>query len=137
VRRYAHENEANRFSGAFQMEKPTCTDYVTLIFNLFERFIQACRSELDWYSDRYDYEHRTLIVFFMVMQQRRIFKFKAQWCWLKVHPNKRKQLGFEQVPHRITLSRRYKALYPILQQFIAFLGQYAEALVLSQHRSNG
>lgn len=110
------------------MEKPTCTDYVTLIFNLFERFIQACRSELGWYSGRYDYEHRTLIVFFMMMQQRRIFKFKAQWRWLKAHPDKRKQLGFEHVPHRSTLSRRYKALYPIVQQFIAFVGQYAQAL---------
>jgi len=32
------------------------------------------------------------------------------------------------VPHRTTLSRRYKALYPILQDFVAFLAQYAEDL---------
>lgn len=110
------------------MEEPIFTDYVTLIFNLFERFVQACGSEMDWNSDRYDYEHKTLIVFFAIMQYRRIFKFKAQWRWLKAHPAEREQLGFERVPDRTTLSRRYKALYPILQAFIAFVGQYAEQL---------
>jgi len=83
---------------------------------------------MDWNSDRYDYEHKTLIVFFAMMQYRRIFKFKAQWRWLKTHPAERSQLGFENVPDRTTLSRRYKALYPILQDFIAFVGQYAEPL---------
>jgi len=37
-------------------------------------------------------------------------------------------LGFEQIPVRTTLSRRYKTLYPILQDFIAFVGRWAEAL---------
>jgi hypothetical protein len=110
------------------MEVPTFTDYVTLIFNLFERFVQERGSESDWYSGRYTYKHKTLIVFFVMMQYRRIFKFKAQWRWLKAHPTEREQLGFESVPDRTTLSRRYKALYPILQAFIAFVGQYAEQL---------
>lgn len=110
------------------MEEPIFTDYATLIFNLFDRFVQARGSEMDWYSDRYDYKHKTLIVFFAMMQYRRIFKFKAQWRWLKGHPTAREQLGFESVPDRTTLSRRYKALYPILQAFIAFVGQYAEQL---------
>jgi hypothetical protein len=107
------------------MEEPTYIDYVTLIFNLFERFVQECQAELDWYSERYDYEHKTLIVFFMMMQQRRIAKFKAMWRWLKAHALERHLLGFEEVPHRITLSRRYKELYEVLQAFILFLGQYA------------
>ena len=110
------------------MEKPTFTDYATLIFNLFERFVQERGPELDWYSDRYDYEHKTLIVFFVMMQYRRIFKFKAQRRWLQAHPTERGQLGFESVPDRTTLSRRYKALYQVLQDFIAFVGQYAEQL---------
>src|SRR5215510_4421023 len=37
-------------------------------------------------------------------------------------------LGLAPVPHRTTLSRRYKALYPILQDFVAFLAQYTEDL---------
>jgi hypothetical protein len=38
------------------------------------------------------------------------------------------QLGFEQIPDRTTLSRRFKCLYPTLQAFIAYLGHWAEAL---------
>lgn len=110
------------------MEKPTFTDYVTLIFTLFDRFVQARGSELDWYSDRYDYPHKTLIVFFVMMQQRRKTKFKAQWRWLKTHPDECERLGFKTVPDRSTLSRRYKTLYPVLQAFISFVGQYAEDL---------
>lgn len=110
------------------MEKPTFIDYVTLIFNLFERFIQEHQTELKWYSERYWYEHKTLIVFFMMMQQRRIVKFKAMWRWLKAHALEREMLGFEGIPHRITLSRRYKELYEVLQAFIEFLGQYVEQL---------
>ena len=96
------------------MEEPTFADYVTLIFTLFDRFVQACGTEVDWYSDRYEYTHRTMIVFFMMMQQRRVFKFKRHWRWLKSHPTEREQLGFATVPDRSTVSRRYKALYPVL-----------------------
>jgi hypothetical protein len=110
------------------MEKPTFIDYVTLIINLFERFVQEQGSEQNWHSERYDYEHKTLIVFFIMMQQRRNYRFKAQHRWLKAHPKERKQLGFEEIPHRTTLSRRYKALYAVVQSFIAYIGQYAEAL---------
>ena len=110
------------------MEEPNFTDYVSLIFNLFDRFVQACGAEMDWSSDRYDYDHKTLLAFFVMMQYRRIFKFKAQWRWLKAHRAEREQLGFESVPDRTTLSRRYKALYRMLQAFIAFVGEYAEEL---------
>ena len=44
------------------------------------------------------------------------------------HLDYRQVLGLATVPHRTTLSRRYKALYPILQDFVAFLAQYAEDL---------
>lgn len=110
------------------MEKPTFADYVTLIFNLFDRFLQARGPELDCFSERYDYEHKTLIVFFLMMQFRRIFQFKTQRRWLNNHPVERQQLGFKLVPHRTTLSRRYKALYPLLQAFTAYVGQYAVEL---------
>jgi hypothetical protein len=67
-----------------------------------------------------------LIVFFLVMQQRRPFCFKAQHRWLFQHPDMRQVFGLPEVPVRTTLSRRYKDLYPVWQDFIAFLGQYAE-----------
>ena len=68
------------------------------------------------------------LVFFVIMQQRRTFRFKAQHRWLQQHPDLRQHIGLQEVPNRTTLSRRYKDLYPVLQDFIAFLGQYAEDL---------
>jgi len=109
------------------MVTPTFADYVDLLFNLFERF---------WHHDSarphrghpFGYEQKALIVFFLLMQQRRLFRFKAQRRWLVHHPELRTVFGFNSVPDRTTLSRRYKALYDVLQDFIAFLGTYAEDL---------
>ena len=58
------------------------------------------------------------------MQCKRIYKFKAQWRWLRTHPDDRPHFGLEPMPVRTTLSRRYKALYVTIQAFIAFLGQH-------------
>jgi len=109
------------------MVTPTFADYVELLFTLFERFWQheAARSHR---GRPFVYQHKALIVFFVVMQQRRTFRFKAQHRWLQHHPELRQHIGLHEVPNRTTLSRRYKDLYPVLQDFIAFLGQYAEDL---------
>jgi hypothetical protein len=109
------------------MVTPTFADYVELLFTLFERFWQheAARSHR---GRPFVYQHKALIVFFVVMQQRRTFRFKAQHRWLQQHPELRQHIGLHEVPNRTTLSRRYKDLYPVLQDFIAFLGQYAEDL---------
>ena len=64
------------------------------------------------------------------MSIRRITAFKAQHRWLMRHLHIAISLGFEQIPVRTTLSRRYKMLYPILQAFIAFVGRWAESLHL-------
>jgi hypothetical protein len=109
------------------MVTPTFADYVELLFTLFERFWQqeAARSHR---GRPFVYQHKALLVFFVVMQQRRTFRFKAQHRWHQHHPDLRQHIGLHEVPNRTTLSRRYKALYPVLQDFIAFLGQYAEDL---------
>ncbi|WP_166404893.1 transposase [Desulfonema ishimotonii] len=44
------------------------------------------------------------------------------------HPEQLSLFGWEKVPHRTTLSRRYKALCRILCEFIRFLGIWAEDL---------
>ncbi len=106
---------------------PTFADYVQLLFTLFERFMQQPAAQAHR-GHPFVYLHKALIVFFIVMQQRHIFRFKAQHRWLKQHPEQRSPLGLDAVPHRTTLSRRYQALYPVVQEFITFLGQYAEAL---------
>ena len=109
------------------MVTPTFADYVQLLCTLCERFLQE-QSAQHQRGHPFVYPHQTLIVFFLLMQQRRIFRFKAMRRWLLRHPEDRQHLGLEDVPDRTTLSRRSKALYPVVQDFIAFIGQYAEAL---------
>jgi hypothetical protein len=89
------------------MVTPTFADYVELLFTLFERFWQqeAARSHC---GRPFVYQQKALLVFFVVMQQRRTFHFKAQHRWLQHHPDLRQHLGLPEVPNRTTLSRRYK-----------------------------
>lgn len=107
------------------MDKPTLTDYVRMICTLFERFVQEHPGHE---SAMFTYSNRMMIVFFVLMQYRRIFKFKAQQRWLSDHPAMVKRLAWPSLPHRVTLSRRYKQLYPVLQAFVQFIGQYAQEL---------
>ena len=109
------------------MQAPSRADYVRVYFTLFEHFQQE-RGKSVHYGHPFEYADRVLIVFFTMMSMRRIMAFKAQHRWLMQHLQEAILLGFEQIPHRITLSRRYKTLYPILQAFIAFVGRWAEAL---------
>lgn len=107
------------------MDKPTQTDYVNVICTLFSEFVQV---EPQYESKLYTYSHQRLLVFFVLMQYRRIFRFKAQRRWLEQHPEMVKQLGWSTIPHRITLARRYRDLYTVLQAFIQFIGQDAQHL---------
>jgi len=111
------------------MQAPTRADYVRVYFTLFERFQQEQGRNVH-YGHPLEYADRVLIVFFTMMSIRRLTAFKAQHRWLMHHLHEAMQLGFEQIPHRITLSRRYKTLYPTIQAFIAFVGRWAEALGL-------
>jgi DDE family transposase len=109
------------------MGTPTLADYVNLLFTLFERFWQHELAPLHR-GRPFVYQQKALLVFFLLMHQRRTFRFKAQHRWLHQHPDVRQVFGLPVVPTRTTLSRRYKDLYPVLQAFIAFVGQYAAAL---------
>jgi len=62
------------------------------------------------------------------MEVEHITQFKAQHRWLKTHPHYQQILGFETIPDRTTLSRRYKALYTIVQELVAFVGQDVQDL---------
>jgi hypothetical protein len=109
------------------MQAPSQADYVSTYFTLFDRFQQE-QDNCVHYGHPFDYEDKVLIVFFTIMLVRRMSAFKTQHRWLENHPEGAVQLGFEQVPHRTTLSRRFKSLYSILKAFIAFLGEWASAL---------
>lgn len=110
------------------MDKPTMTDYINLIFTLFEKFEQQMNQQSAKKGKPFTYSQQCFIVLFIILHFRRIFKFKAQRAWLVEHPKIVKQLKWEEVPHRTTFSRRYKALYPTLQAFILFVSQVAADL---------
>jgi hypothetical protein len=111
------------------MQAPTRADYVRVYFTLFDYFQQA-RGKMAHCGHPFEYADQVLIVFFTLMSIRRITAFKAQHRWLMQHLHEAIPLGFEQIPHRSTLSRRYKTLYPTIQAFLAFVGRWAETLDL-------
>ena len=107
------------------MEAPTRTDYVQVYWTLFTQFEQL-QPAPNRRGRRFTYQHQLLIIFFTCMLLKRITEFKAQRRWLTTHPEEAQHLGFRMLPHRTTLSRRYKRLAPVIQDFIAFIGQWAE-----------
>jgi hypothetical protein len=98
------------------------TDHIYLIFTLCERFWlhHAARPHR---GHPFVYEQKALIVFFVAMQQCHTFRFKAQHRWLKQHPEMWPHFRLHEVSDRSTLSRHYKTLYAVLQDFIAFVGK--------------
>lgn len=109
------------------MAKPRFTDYVEVIHTLFDKFTQAQMSKLKP-GHPFDFKDQSFLIFFLWMQMRHITEFSAQHRWLKNHPEYRKCLNFKRLPHRTTISRRYKALYHTLEDFIAFAGNFAQDL---------
>lgn len=107
--------------------EPRFNDYVALIYNRFEVFVQSS-GEVSKLGKPYVYQNQSMIVFFMWMQFKKKYKFKAQWRWLKQHPESLSVLAWKTVPHRSTISRRYKALYDVIQSFSSYLGQDSEPL---------
>jgi len=103
------------------MDQPTLTDYAHLIMTLFDQFSHTNPVVLR-YQNLCTYKYREMIILFMLMQCRRIYEFKAQKRWLEAHPEIMTLLTFETVPHRTTLSRRYKKLGEVVTEFTAFVG---------------
>ena len=68
------------------MDKPIMTDYVTLIFTLFEKFEQQMNQETAKKGKPFTYSQQCFIVLFVILQFRRIFKFQTQRKWLEEHP---------------------------------------------------
>lgn len=102
--------------------EPTFNDYVRLIYNRFEAFTQESAA-VKRAGHPYVYAQKSVIVFFLWMQLKRIYSFKTQWKWLQQHPEALAVLGWTRVPHRTSLSRRYKQLYAVLEEWTMYLGQ--------------
>ena len=68
-------------------EKPVLADYVRLIITLFELFKQHRSEQFGSKRGRpFTYTEEMFIIFFMLMQFRRIHAHKAKWRWLTRHP---------------------------------------------------
>jgi hypothetical protein len=106
---------------------PTFDDYVQVMRSLFHQYQQSTLSRYER-GRMFTYSQVILILFFTVMAFRRIFRFKAQNRWLRNHKKEAKSLGFPDIPHRTTFSRRYKDMYNTVQEFVDYLGQWAEGL---------
>lgn len=109
------------------MELPSQTDYVHIYFTLFDLFQQTDDASPHRGSP-YTYSEQVLIVFFTCMLIKRITTFKAQRRWLEIHPHKAWQWGFPKIPHRTTLSRRFKQLFKAVHVFMLYVGTWAETL---------
>jgi hypothetical protein len=111
------------------MDNPTLTDYVAIICTLFDRFRQERQRKNGPKRGRpLTYTEESFMIFFLLMQFRQIYQFKTQHRWLTNHLGILAVLGWEAVPHRTQISRRYKQLYDILQAFSSFVAQYASSL---------
>ena len=111
------------------MDLPTLTDYVTIICTLFDRFEQEQAKVRDpkW-GCPFTYPEKMLIIFFIITQFRRVYRFNTQWRWLAAHPQLLGLLGWDRVPHLKTVATRYRDLYTTLQQLIIFIAQYMPQL---------
>ncbi len=109
------------------MQAPSRADYVGIYFTLFEQFEQT-QAEKSRMGRPFVYTEKTLIVFFSTMMIRRIVEFKAQRRWLEAHPEQVNKPDFQGIPHRTTLSWRFKRVYEPVQDFVAFVGRWVENL---------
>ena len=111
------------------MDSPTLTDYVHIMYTLFDLFVQwQTQGRNPKPGKSFTYTEKAMVTFFIMMQLRRIFRFKAQRRWLETHRRIAFWLGWATIPHRTTLSRRYKTLYTTVCEFVRFIAQYAPDL---------
>lgn len=104
----------------------------------FDDFVSSYRFLLNEFphslpSDRkrgrpFTYNHAQLVIFFTIMVCHKIVDFKAQNRWLCTHQEKAKILGFQTIPDRTTLSKRWKQEYVFIKTFIEFIGEKASEI---------
>ena len=109
------------------MPYPNQEYYIKFLLFLFEKFFIK-REKPKGPGRPCVYENSVLICFYAIMQLKHCLAFKAMHRWLANHPNEAEQSGFSSIPSRVTLSRRYKALYEVIQEFVLFIGQWSSSL---------
>ncbi len=110
------------------MPYPARDDYIQFLFQLLDEFDNAQADSPKTPGRPQVHTNRTLIVFFSLMIIKGCTAFKAMSRWLHHHQKEVNSFAFESIPHRSTLSRRFKSLYEVIQQFVAFVGQWSAPL---------
>jgi hypothetical protein len=108
------------------MPYPNQEDYITYLFRLLDEFDSQEKPKNVGHP--FVYKNRSLICFFAIMILKRCFAFKAMYRWLSINHEEAKKLGFSSIPKRATISRRYKALYSVIQQFVLFIADWSSPL---------
>ena len=105
------------------MSYPDMRYYITFFFKCYKDFEKSTYYNQTKGPGRPKvHSDSSLIVFFAIMMLKNINQFKAQAAFLSEHLDWVQRLKFKSVPSRTTLSRRYKQLTPILEQFVEYLG---------------
>lgn len=115
---------------------PAKEDYISILHHIvrsIEREYQRDDSQWGQRGRRLSYSQRLRLGFFVLMHLRGICAFKTQRRGLEQHPAESQLLGFcgQQLPHRSTLSRRFRALAPALEHLVMQMGQWGRDLSVS------
>jgi hypothetical protein len=109
------------------MSKPTLSEYLGVLRTLFSQY-QKAHPDQPRRGAPYTYQQVSLILFFAVMTIRHLYGAKAQKRWLEAHPETLELFGLQRIPSRWTLRRRWQKLYPTIQAFVDFVGEWSEGL---------
>ena len=105
------------------MSYPDMSYYTTFLFRCYKDFEKSkFYTQSEQKGRPKEYTDISLIVFFAIMELKGINRFKAQAAFIAAHPDWVKRLKFKSVPSHTTLSRRYKHLTPVLENFVTYLG---------------
>ena len=111
------------------MSYPDMKDYITFFSKHYKDFEKSVSSNVSKPKGRPKvHPDCSLIIFFAIMILKDIHSFRAQHAFLLTHPDWVKKLMFKSIPHRITLSRRYKQLTTRVEKFVNYLGDLGIAL---------
>lgn len=112
------------------MSYPDSAYYITFMFEQLDHFNASSHAPPpERYGRPKSYTDASLIVLFAILTLKGLHRFKAQYRWLKLHPQWLCRLKLACVPSRATLCRRYKQLACQLEAFIEYLGDVGMTLI--------
>lgn len=110
------------------MPYPAQENYIQFLSQLLDEFEQTQADAPKGPGRPFVHKNRVLIGFFALMVIKGCTAFRAMRRYLELKPEEAEKLGISSLPSRWTLSRRFKSLYEVIQQFVQFIGQWASPL---------